>query len=698
MGELFIKLVNMSISAGWLALAVIVARLLLRRAPRWITVAMWALVGVRLVCPVTLESSVSLVPSAETVPPQIIYSPAPTVHTGFEAVNSAINPVISESFAPTPGASVNPMQVLLEILGILWVVGMAVMIIYTAFSYVLVRRKVREATPMCGNVWLCDHVRSPFILGLIKPRIYLPSDIAEADIEYVLAHERSHLKRRDHWWKPLGFLILTVYWFNPLMWIAYFLLCRDIEYACDERVLRAMGESAKAPYSEALINCSVPRRAIAACPLAFGEVGVKSRIRSVLNYKKPAFWVIAAALVLCIVLGVCFLTNPKAKVKNEEFPPLPICDSGLEGVAIELTAADISSDYPYLKVKWYNSREDTVLFGNRFDMYRYEDGEWVDARDTDGFSIYYTLEGYLCMPDGTAEKSYPLSFVDMTKAGKYKFVTYCSINGGDPENYEISLEIEVTEPTAGEFDLTLPSGAVLKATATSYLDSLRRVYPHFFGLNTSKGLEIYWYQFARDNYNWVLVPGKNSQYTWQPLMDLPPATTQEMRAIVYSYGLDESEISIIQTWAPHSSYVYMGDPVEHAKYVEEMFWNTSPIPEEVTAYKGYEVTGLPIYDELIFDIDGDGLLEVCQLGMGPTSGLFTFTLTAIENGEEEYSSIFYSRWGELSFEESENGIVRVCIESYEEEEKYYYNIAVVDGRIVLIDEDGNPEDMLLYGE
>ncbi|MBR5252965.1 MAG: hypothetical protein IKV39_03710 [Clostridia bacterium] len=699
MGEIFIKLLNMSISAGWVVLAVIIARLLLRRAPKWVSVIMWALVGLRLICPFSLESALSLIPSAETVPQNIVYADVPTIHTGIGAVNSTVNPIISESFAPNPGDSVNPLGILTEVSAYIWVIGIAAMLIYTAVSYNTVCRRVREAIPHEGRIMLCDRVRSPFILGIIRPRIYLPSDIDPTDMEYVIAHEKAHLRRGDYLWKPLGFLLLSVYWFNPLMWVAYILLCRDIESACDERVLRTMGDDAKAPYSEALIKCSVPRRVIAACPLAFGEVGVKSRIKSVMNYKKPAFWVIIASLVLCIVLAVCFLTDPKAKSDHEDFPPLPICDSQLEGVAIELIEADIGSEYPYLKMKWYNSREDAVIFGNRFDMYRYEDGKWVDARDTGEFAMYFTLEGYLCPPGSTAEKSYPLSYVDMTKAGKYKFVTYYSINDGYPENYEISLEIEVTEPTAGEFELTLPGGTVLHNLATSYLDSLRRIYPQYFGLDTSKGLEVYWYQMARDNYNWVLVPGRNSQYTWQPLMDLPPATTQEMRAIVYSYGLDESEISILRTWAPHSSYVYMGDPVEHAKYVEEMFWNTSPMPEESTAYRVYSITERPIYDELIFDIDRDGVMEVCQIGMGPTSGLFTFTLTAIENGEEEYSGVFHSHWGDLSFEESSDGTVRICIKSYNTDgdatQLYYYDISVVDGRIILTDENGEIEYLLI---
>ncbi len=690
MGDLFLKLLNMSISAGWLAIAVILIRFCIKRAPRWITVAMWALVGVRLICPFTIESALSLIPSAETVPQNIVYADVPAIHTGIGAINSTVNPVIYDSLAPEVGASVNPMQVAVAVAAFIWIAGMAVMLIYTAVSYLMLRRRVREATPLEGNIMLCDHVTSPFILGIIRPRIYLPSDIYEGDIEYVLAHEKAHLNRRDHWWKPLGFLLLTVYWFNPVVWIAYILLCRDIETACDERVLRKLGDCAKAPYSEALINCSVPRRVIAACPLAFGEVGVKTRIKSVLNYKKPAFWVIVIALVLCAVLAVCFLTDPKPS--GEGGFQLPECQSGLDGVGIEIIAADFNSEYPYIKIKWYNNRDDTVIFGNRFDVFRYEDGEWVNVRDTGGMMLAFTTVGYLCTPAGTAEKSYPLDYIDMTRPGRYRFVTDCGINGGEPVNYEMAIEIEVKETEDGEYSLVTPSGDAVTTVTTGYLASLERIYPQFFGLNTAKGLEVYWYQMAAGNYNWVLVPGKNSVYTWQELMDLPAASTEEMRAIVNSYGLEQSMVTVSPTWCPYSSYIGPSTDEYYAK-VAEMFWSTSPIPENYGAYMGYEVVGVPIYDELAFDIDNDGRLEICQIGMGPTSGLFTFTLIAIENGETEYSNVFYSRWGKLSFSESSDGTVRLCIELYEaltgdESRPYYYDISVVDGSIVLTDESG----------
>ncbi len=312
MDALFIKLLNMSITAGYLVLAVVLLRLLLKKAPKAIFVAMWALVGLRLMFPFSLESIFSLIPSAEPVPEDIAYVPIPTIQSGIGVFNSTVNPILQQSFAPAPGASVNPMQIVLRIASIVWAVGAAAMLGYCAFSYLRIHRKVREAACLKGRIWLCDSISSPFILGLFRPKIYLPSNMSEQDMEYVLAHENAHLKRRDHLWKPLGFLLLAVYWFNPLMWLAYILLCRDIELACDEKVLKQMGSEAKKPYSEALLNCSVKPRMIAACPLAFGEVGVKKRIKSILNYKKPAFWILLVALILCVLVAVCFLTNPKS--------------------------------------------------------------------------------------------------------------------------------------------------------------------------------------------------------------------------------------------------------------------------------------------------------------------------------------------------------------------------------------------------
>ena len=312
MEAVFLKLVNLSISAGWLVLAVLVLRLVFRKAPRWTFCLLWALVALRLVCPFSLESALSLIPSAQTLPPEILYTATPQINSGIPAINSAVNPVLGQSMAPAPGASANPTQVWSFILSCIWMAGMAAMVLYALLSYWRLRRQLATATLLWENIKQSEYVDSPFVLGLFRPVIYLPYGMEEGDRAYVVAHERAHIRRKDHWWKPLGFLLLSVYWFNPLLWLAYVLLCRDIEGACDEKVIRKMGLEDRRGYSTALLNCSVHRRSIAACPLAFGEVGVKERVKSVMNYKKPAFWLVVAALAACGAAAVCFLTNPPA--------------------------------------------------------------------------------------------------------------------------------------------------------------------------------------------------------------------------------------------------------------------------------------------------------------------------------------------------------------------------------------------------
>lgn len=310
MEGIFIKILNMSISAGWLILAVIVLRLLLKKAPKWIHVLLWGLVGVRLVMPFTIETGFSLLPSAEVISPTIGFEPAPMIHSGVTALDRAVNPAMSNSLAADPFSSANPMQIVLYIGSKIWIAGIAVLLAYALISFLKLRRRVSEAVLLNDNIWICDQVKSPFILGIIRPRIYLPSDLEENNMEYVLKHERAHLKRKDHLWKLIGFLLLAVYWFNPLTWIAYILLCRDIEMACDEKVIAGMEMSDKKAYANALVSCSMQRRPALACPLAFGEVGVKKRVKGVLHYKKPAFWIIIVAVIACIAAAACFLTDP----------------------------------------------------------------------------------------------------------------------------------------------------------------------------------------------------------------------------------------------------------------------------------------------------------------------------------------------------------------------------------------------------
>lgn len=314
MERFFLKLVNMSITAGWLILAILVLRLLLRKAPKWISCLLWGLVAIRLIFPISLESIFSMVPNSEPIHQDIVMSARPAIDSGVVFLDNMVNPALGESFAPAPGASANPLQIWIFVASVVWAVGVFFMLAFACISYLRLRHKVRTAVRLRDSIYVSEFVDMPFILGVIRPRIYLPIRMEEAMRESVIAHEKAHLKRGDHLWKPFAYALLSVYWFHPLCWVAYSMLCKDIELACDEKVIKNYDTHQKKAYSEALLECSLNRRIIAGCPLAFGEVGVRERIKSVLHYKKPAFWMIVTAVVVCIVAAVCFLTNP---VKRE---------------------------------------------------------------------------------------------------------------------------------------------------------------------------------------------------------------------------------------------------------------------------------------------------------------------------------------------------------------------------------------------
>lgn len=317
MENVFITVLNMSITASYFAAALIALRFIFRKLPKWISCVLWGLVGLRLILPFSFESILSLIPSAQTVPTDIMYQKTPHITSGIPALNFTVNPVINEAFAPKElAASVNPLQVVLFILSVLWIAGTVLMLIYTLISYLVLKRKTRERIRTEKGVYICDNIDSPFILGIIKPEIYLPSSVSDYEKEFIISHEKAHIRRLDHLWKPLGFVLLSVYWFNPVLWAAYIFLCRDIEAACDEKVLKEKGEDMKKAYSEILLNFSAPKKLITACPLAFGETGIKTRIKNILNYRKPAFWVVAGALILSIILSALFMTNPNSGIDS----------------------------------------------------------------------------------------------------------------------------------------------------------------------------------------------------------------------------------------------------------------------------------------------------------------------------------------------------------------------------------------------
>ncbi len=319
MDTVFLKILNMSISSCWIVLVVILLRFVLKKAPKWINCVLWGIAGLRLILPFSLESIFSLIPSPQTLPQEVLG------YEGTQLQQPAVldvisNPIFSESISVDLGQAVDRVQLRMTTMTAVWLFGIAVLLIYTLISYLRLKRKVGTAVKLRDNIYQSENVVSPFVLGLIKPKIYLPFNISTQDMNHVISHEQAHISRKDYLWKPLGFLILTLHWFNPLVWVGYILLCRDIELACDEKVVKELNNEQRADYSEALLTCSVNRKMIAACPLAFGEVGVKNRVKSVLNYKKPAFWIIVIAIIVSIAVAVCFLTNPlNSSVYNSRY-------------------------------------------------------------------------------------------------------------------------------------------------------------------------------------------------------------------------------------------------------------------------------------------------------------------------------------------------------------------------------------------
>lgn len=321
MSALFLTILHMSVCASWLVLAVLLLRLCLRRAPKWFNVLLWGIVAVRLVFPFSVESPLSLLPRTEAIRPAIT-----TVQTQPAQISSAA----------AAGGSAAPAQSWLSILAWVWLAGAAALLLYTMVSTLRLRHRVREAVRLRGNIYQSERIDSPFVLGTIRPRIYLPYRMDSRDRQHVIAHEQAHLRRGDHLWKPLGFLLLTIHWFNPVMWLSYVLLCRDIELACDEAVIKELGNEQRADYMQALVTCSANRRTLAACPLAFGEIGIKERVKSVMHYKKPAIWIVLVAIIACVVLAACSLTDP---VDSQKDTP-----SNTTAEAAAETASDSVSD------------------------------------------------------------------------------------------------------------------------------------------------------------------------------------------------------------------------------------------------------------------------------------------------------------------------------------------------------------------
>lgn len=319
MWALCLRIINMSIQASLLVVIVVLMRLLLKKAPKWIHCLLWILVAIRLVCPFSIESAFSLAPNAEVVSTNI-YEGRTDIKSGYAVIDRPVGEYLEKQYKEADAIPKgNDSMDILNIVSLVWICGMIAMALYATVSYLKIKIRVKESVNQQDNIYACDYIDTPFILGIIKPHIYVPSNINSEQMESVMAHEKAHLKRMDHIWKPLGYTLLAIYWFNPFCWLAYILLCRDIEMACDEKVIKDMDLEQKKIYSKVLLSFSTPGKMTSACPLAFGEVGVKKRIKSVLNYKKPAFWIIICSIIIMTVVSACFLTNPQGSTYELTF-------------------------------------------------------------------------------------------------------------------------------------------------------------------------------------------------------------------------------------------------------------------------------------------------------------------------------------------------------------------------------------------
>ena len=389
MDDVFLKLVNLSISASWLILAVLVLRFVLKKAPKWVMPLLWGVVALRLVCLFSIESALSLIPSAETIPTEIVTETRESVLYEQATLDIVTNPTLPSAAEVPVGVSRQQAQVDFNIYSVLWLAGMAALLVHALVSAGKLKKKLATAILLRDNIYESEFVDSPFVFGVVKPNIYLPMHMDEGTAAYVIAHERAHLARRDHWWKVLGYLVLALHWFNPLVWVAYILFCRDIELACDEKVVKGLDGAARADYSQALLSCAAPKRAVAACPLAFGEGNIKTRVKSALHYKKPAFWVAAAAVLAVVIVAVCFLTNPKS-------------ERGSLVWAQKLNAADVASIELYVpaegKARQYK-KLGTEEMAQAVELINSSRGTYIEKPETvyGGLPVWFLLT----MDDGT---------------------------------------------------------------------------------------------------------------------------------------------------------------------------------------------------------------------------------------------------------------------------------------------------------
>lgn len=601
MNALFMSILNISITASWIVLGVLVLRLIFQKAPKWIYCILWAIVAVRLILPFSFESSVSMIPSNETVSENS--NGQIQIVTGIPTIDNNIEQYFNGTETSNSADAESNASNFEYYLPFIWISGVFCMVSYGIFSYLVLKEKVDVSLKRSDGIYLCDGIFSPFILGILRPKIYLPSGLEKERENYVIAHEKAHLKRLDHLWKPLGFMLLSVYWFNPVLWVAYVLLCRDIESACDEKVIFQFDTKEKKMYSETLLSCSTNRRWILACPVAFGEVAVKDRIKSILHYKKPTLWIIIIALIASAVFSVLFLTDPsqtkiyEKRTEEIEFVNIKTNDyetKGYSKFAIRLVE-DFLSEIEIERSPASRSRSDereknhsiTISYGKN-----------------DNVSYYFNEKYNELWIDDGVKPSYSFKIKDPVAVLRFfEFSTDQTI---------IPQVLPGSESSAiGESDLD-------GAFTSEYLEMME-VYPDYFGLDPTKGIEVYVWQLARNSYSCAIKEGTGKNHKPNDLLRLPPISMSTVHRILELQNIDVNQAVLIPIVMPHSSYHYEITK-EYVEKLETLFYPQTGNVMNVGSAKS----------RAFFDIDGDGKNEEVLISSGPEMVAPSFLIAAYE--------------------------------------------------------------------
>ena len=714
MNTVFLSFLNRAVAAGWLVLAVLVLRLLLRRAPKRLTCALWALVAVRLVLPFSIPSPLSLVPSAQTVVPESIYAARPVIETGIPAVNSTIENQLQSVYYEGVTVPAGTAAHAADLLAVLWIAGGAVLMLYCLGTWLHLRFRLRTAVRLRDDLWQSEWVDSPFVLGLFRPRIYLPFRLSADDLAAVEAHERAHIARGDHVWKVLAFLLLALYWFHPLLWVSYFLFCRDLEYACDQRVIRSLDEPGRQRYSAALLRCAAPRRAPAPCPVAFGEAGVSGRIKTVLNYRRPAFWLVLLAALALIVTAVCFLTDPPAKTGRQWLRSATA--SRLEGAEICLNY-DGSGQCPYYNYTGftYDRRKALASLLRKVDASRVEEGGHR-MLPPQGDSLFFPRHGvYLSTPAGAQDDLVELQYGDQLSLLHHReladflrtVLPGSAVTCFAPPPSGGSIEDSPFLPLALHFacdtvDISYGSGLLDRGTPPLTNLNPDGSSTRQSGKATALGTgSITWkppvldegQSSLRSSFHLTLSGGESGGGALDIDVYGGPAEVRGEQQFAYRFTVLNNTLPVT---------LIQDNGVLH-------LWDAACRPGEEGVKSTDDVRIFNDHDGVVsYDVDGDGVTEACSLGTGPTSGVFTFTVAAWKDGAMKYHGVFMpGHWsrnengdvyvpdhGQISFVLGESGL-QVCFteDVYPsplggEGAKHLYDVSVRDGHLVLTGEDG----------